>query len=83
MSRVLLIPFIDSGSNVTVPCSLKDDDSGDHDQDNVSSKDCEKEKNEEEEKDPSAAKKKVCVLVVLLFIWGLCDACGGDVGCQV
>lgn len=64
MSRVLLIPFIDSGSNVTVPCSLKDDDSGDHDQDNVSSKDCEKEKNEEEEKDPNAAKKKVCVLVL-------------------
>ncbi|XP_041956881.1 eukaryotic translation initiation factor 4E type 2 isoform X1 [Alosa sapidissima] len=41
--------------------ALKDDDSGDHDQDNVSPKDCEKEKSEDEEKDPSAAKRKVVI----------------------
>uniref|UniRef100_A0A8C1F4N0 Eukaryotic translation initiation factor 4E family member 2 n=2 Tax=Cyprinus carpio TaxID=7962 RepID=A0A8C1F4N0_CYPCA len=39
--------------------SLKDDDSGDHDQDNSSPKDGEKEKNEEEEKDSNTTKRKV------------------------
>uniref|UniRef100_A0A8C4ZE09 Eukaryotic translation initiation factor 4E family member 2 n=1 Tax=Gadus morhua TaxID=8049 RepID=A0A8C4ZE09_GADMO len=40
-------------------CSLKDDDSGDHDQDQGSPKNCEKEKNEDEDKEQNNAKKKV------------------------
>jgi len=40
--------------------SLKDDDSGDHDQDNCSPKDGEKEKNDGEEKDSNTTKRKVC-----------------------
>lgn len=42
-------------------CSLKDDDSGDHDQDNSSPKDGEKERNDDEEKDQNTTKRKVCV----------------------
>uniref|UniRef100_A0A673KYI2 Eukaryotic translation initiation factor 4E type 2 n=1 Tax=Sinocyclocheilus rhinocerous TaxID=307959 RepID=A0A673KYI2_9TELE len=41
--------------------SLKDDDSGDHDQDNSSPKDGEKEKNDEEEKDSNTTKRKAAV----------------------
>uniref|UniRef100_A0A4W4EZ99 Eukaryotic translation initiation factor 4E family member 2 n=1 Tax=Electrophorus electricus TaxID=8005 RepID=A0A4W4EZ99_ELEEL len=41
------------------PCSLKDDDSGDHEQDNSPPKDSEKEKNENEEKDQNTTKRKV------------------------
>uniref|UniRef100_A0A8C2KCU9 Eukaryotic translation initiation factor 4E type 2-like n=3 Tax=Cyprinus carpio TaxID=7962 RepID=A0A8C2KCU9_CYPCA len=43
----------------SLPLSLKDDDSGDHDQDNCSPKDGEKEKNDEEEKDSNTTKRKV------------------------
>lgn len=39
--------------------SLKDDDSGDHDQDQGSPKDGEKEKTEDEEKEQNVSKKKV------------------------
>lgn len=46
-------------------CSLKDDDSGDHDQDNGSPKDGEKERNEDEEKDQNTTKRKVCDWVCL------------------
>lgn len=44
-------------------CSLKDDDSGDHDQneDSGSPKECEKEESDEEDKEQNTAKKKVCV----------------------
>uniref|UniRef100_A0A667X779 Eukaryotic translation initiation factor 4E family member 2 n=1 Tax=Myripristis murdjan TaxID=586833 RepID=A0A667X779_9TELE len=44
---------------VVVAFSLKDDDSGDHDQDQGSPKDCEKEKIEDEDKEQNTAKKKV------------------------
>ncbi|XP_016347593.1 eukaryotic translation initiation factor 4E type 2-like isoform X1 [Sinocyclocheilus anshuiensis] len=40
---------------------LKDDDSGDHDQDNCSPKDGEKEKNDKEEKDSNTTKRKAVV----------------------
>uniref|UniRef100_A0A8C5GHQ2 Eukaryotic translation initiation factor 4E family member 2 n=1 Tax=Gouania willdenowi TaxID=441366 RepID=A0A8C5GHQ2_GOUWI len=39
--------------------SLKDDDSGDHEQDQGSSKDSEKEKNEDEDKEQNSSKRKV------------------------
>lgn len=38
--------------------SLKDDDSGDHDQDQGSPKDSEKEKNEDDDKEQNVSKKK-------------------------
>lgn len=38
--------------------SLKDDDSGDHDQDQGSPKDSEKEKNEDDDKEQNLSKKK-------------------------
>ncbi|KAK3513809.1 hypothetical protein QTP70_028866 [Hemibagrus guttatus] len=41
--------------------ALKDDDSGDHDQDNNSPKDGEKERNEDEEKDQNTTKRKAVV----------------------
>lgn len=44
---------------VTIKSSLKDDDSGDHDQDQGSPKDSEKEKTEDEEKEQNISKKKV------------------------
>uniref|UniRef100_A0A669DEJ6 Eukaryotic translation initiation factor 4E family member 2 n=1 Tax=Oreochromis niloticus TaxID=8128 RepID=A0A669DEJ6_ORENI len=44
---------------ISLDCSLKDDDSGDHDQDQGSPKDGEKEKNEDEEKEQNTSKKKV------------------------
>ena len=44
---------------VTSKSSLKDDDSGDHDQDQGSPKDGEKEKTEDEEKEQNVSKKKV------------------------
>lgn len=54
----------DRNDFVLIPCifsksSLKDDDSGDHDQDQGSPKDGEKEKNEDEEKEQNVSKKKV------------------------
>uniref|UniRef100_A0A3Q3K422 Eukaryotic translation initiation factor 4E family member 2 n=1 Tax=Monopterus albus TaxID=43700 RepID=A0A3Q3K422_MONAL len=44
---------------VSIKSSLKDDDSGDHDQDQGSPKDGEKEKTEDEEKEQNTSKKKV------------------------
>lgn len=54
--KSLLISNIDC---ISLDCSLKDDDSGDHDQDQGSPKDGEKEKNEDEEKEQNTSKKKV------------------------
>ena len=52
--------------------SLKDDDSGDHDQEHGSPKDCEKERHEEEERDQNPAKKKVCVRVGFMYLLNEC-----------
>lgn len=53
--------------------SLKDDDSGDHDQDQGSPKDGEKEKAEDEEKEQNVSKKKVGARVFLsqILLFGL------------
>ena len=53
--------------------SLKDDDSGDHDQDQGPPKDCEKEKNEDEEKEQNCSKKKVTVTLLNIHDTSLCS----------
>lgn len=67
--------FIDTDGLVLIPhshgfpnspfSSLKDDDSGDHDQDQGSPKDGEKEKTEDEEKEQNVSKKKVGAFVYI------------------
>lgn len=47
---------------VCVQCSLKDDDSGDHDQEQGSPKDNEKEKLEEDDKEQNITKRKVRIV---------------------
>lgn len=59
-SKFELSPFLPHVSHFPpLTSSLKDDDSGDHDQDQGSPKDSEKEKTEDEEKEQNTSKKKV------------------------
>lgn len=57
--------------------SLKDDDSGDHDQDQGSPKDGEKEKNEDEDKEQNISKKKVSQPSVLSSDWPFVSVTSG------
>ena len=56
---MFILVIFNFGPCFSIKSSLKDDDSGDHDQDQGSPKDSEKEKTEEDDKEQITTKKKV------------------------